>query len=253
MAFTMATWNTLANAYIRPDYYPRTPAEFLDPAWRLPALREHARSLEADVLCLQEVEEPLFQSLQQSLPGYQGTHALKGASRPDGCATFFRTSLFGLLEHTRLEYRDNSGHIAQWLLVEHEDKRLAIANTHVRWDPPNTPRDKQWGYGQILEAMDLFHSGGSDAQIVCGDFNATEKSDLVGALLDAGFHHVHAGFPGMATANSNSQPKRIDYLFSRGPLKARAFAPDVIDGFTPLPSRVQPSDHLPLVARFEWL
>jgi hypothetical protein len=67
--------------------------------------------------------------------------ALKGGDRPDGCATFFRTEFFTLLNDRRVEYRDHSGHIAQHLFLEHESKRLAVVNTHLKWDynPINRP------------------------------------------------------------------------------------------------------------------
>jgi mRNA deadenylase 3'-5' endonuclease subunit Ccr4 len=254
MAFTMATWNTLATAYIRSRYYPRTPAELLDPAWRIPALVAHAGALGADILCLQEVEATLFRALRQGLEGYDGIHALKGGYRPDGCATLFRTASFTLLNNCRVEYRDYSGHIGQWLLLGHEGKRVAIVNTHLKWDPVDTPRERQLGYRQILQAMEIFdkEESQSEGQVVCGDLNVTAGSDVVASLLGAGFNHAHSELPGISTCNSNGQAKLIDYLFVRGCLKAEAFAPPAIDGLTPLPSRDQPSDHVPLVARFYW-
>src|SRR5438309_1647218 len=92
MDFTLATWNILATAYIRREFYPRTPPEILNPVWRVPELVRHAAALDVDILCLQEVETTVFTALQSALQqkGYRGTHALKGANRPDGCATFFR-------------------------------------------------------------------------------------------------------------------------------------------------------------------
>src|SRR6266540_1538606 len=100
MPFTLATWNILATAYIRPAWYPRTPRQVLDPAWRVPALVRHARELGTDILCLQEVERDVFAALQAGLAGlgYSATHAMKGGNRPDGCAVFFRSDCFTLLE-----------------------------------------------------------------------------------------------------------------------------------------------------------
>lgn len=255
MAFIMATWNTLANAYIRARYYPRTPAEVLDPAWRISALVAHAGALGADILCLQEVEIALFRALRDGLEGYDGIHALKGGYRPDGCATLFRTASFTLLNNRRVEYRDYSGHIGQWLLLGHANKRLAIVNTHLKWDPSDTPRESQLGYQQILQAMESFNQeeNQSDVEVVCGDLNVTAESEVVAALVGAGFKHAHGELAGISTCNSNGQAKLIDYLFVRGSLKTEALAPPVIDGLTPLPSRDQPSDHVPLLARFYWL
>ena len=254
----MATWNTLATAYIRAEYYPRTPPEILRPTWRIPALVAHAQALAVDILCLQEVEVVLFRALQQTLVGYDGVHAMKGGPKPEGCATFFRTGLFTLLNNRRVEYRDHSGTLLSDLLLGQEGRASGSGPTqHLKWDPDNAPREKQLGYGQILQAIELFEEGSrSGGQMVCGDFNAIAESDVVRALAGAGFRYAHEELPGISTSTSNGSAKARDRLpvLAGGPLKAaRAVAPMPIDETTPLPSRDQPSDHLPLVAGFEWL
>lgn len=260
MHFTFATWNILATAYIRREWYPRASRQVLDPAWRVPALVRHAKELAVDILCLQEVEANVFAALQDGLgeAGYTGTHALKGQSRPDGCATFFRAGLFTLVASHRLAYADGdggagSGHIAQLLTLEQQGHRLAIANTHLKWDPPGTPRERQCGYRQALQAIEALRleAGSSTARILCGDLNAEPESDVVEALLAAGFDYAHRDCPGVRTCNSNGEPKLIDHVFYGGSLRARPVYPAAIDGQTSLPAFEQPSDHLPLVVEFD--
>ena len=251
MSFTIATWNVLATAYIRPAFYPRTSPEFLNASWRVPALVSYARTLEADIICLQEVERAVIAALQEGLPGFEGTYAAKGLKRPDGCATFFRADRVTLMNIRRVEYDDRSGHIAQYMLFETEGHRLAVVNTHLKWDPPETPREKQWGYGQIRQALSLMTEP-SDGQILCGDLNVTPEADVVQVLLESGFDYAHRNMPNMATCNSNRHAKLIDYLFSRGSLALEPVIPAAIDDETPLPSSAQPSDHVPLLARVEW-
>ena len=261
MAFTLATWNILATSYIRPEFYPGSPRHVLDPACRVPELVRQAIALDTDILCLQEVEVSVFAALQKGLAGsgYSGTHALKGANRPDGCATFFRGSRFTLAHTQRIAFADgdgraNSGHIAQLLLLDREGKRLAVLNTHLKWDPPDTPRERQWGYRQIVQSIEALRTdaGPSAGQIVCGDFNVTPQSDVVEALLSAGFDYAHRHCGVIVTCNSNGQPKLIDYLFHSQSLRAQPVIPALIDARTILPSSEQPSDHLPLAAQFEW-
>jgi mRNA deadenylase 3'-5' endonuclease subunit Ccr4 len=261
MSFTLATWNILATAYIRREWYPRTPRRILDPVWRVPALVRHAQELGMDILCLQEVEMDVFAALEAGLAGlgYIGTHAMKGGNRPDGCATFFRSNCVTLLSDRRMAYDDGgggsaSGHIAQLLLVEHEGRRLGIANTHLKWDPPETARERQWGYKQIRQAIEALRLELSPAagHIVCGDLNVAPDSDVAEALLAAGFDYAHRDCTGARTCNSNGQPKLIDHLFYRGSLRARPIAPMGIDEQTPLPSLEQPSDHVPLAVHFDW-
>src|SRR3954469_18515380 len=151
-AFTLATWNILATAYIRRDYYPNTPPEVLDPRYRVPAVVKRAVELAVDILCLQEVEAESFAGLQAGLSpfGYSGRLAMKAGRKPDGCAIFFRTSTSRLLSEQRIVYTDgdhapNSGHIAQLAAFDVTGTNLDLLNTHLKWDPPSTPRDRQWG------------------------------------------------------------------------------------------------------------
>lgn len=88
MSFTVATYNILANAYIRPAWYPHTPPEMLVAAQRGPALVRHIIGLAADILCLQEVEDGMFTALEEGLRpcGYTGHLTKKARGKPDGCA-----------------------------------------------------------------------------------------------------------------------------------------------------------------------
>ena len=258
MHFTLTTWNVLATAYIQRAWYPRSPRKYLDPAWRVPALVRHAKQLGSDILCLQEVEPEVFAALAEGLGelGYLGKLAMKGAKRPDGCATFFRGSAFTLLDDRRLAYADNdagaaSGNIAQFLILGQEGKRLAVVNTHLKWDPPKTPRERQLGYRQISQVIEALRLE-EGSSIVCGDFNVSPESDVIEAMLEAGFDYTHRDCPGVCTCNSNNVPKLIDHLFYRGSLRASPRIPLGIDELTALPSEEQPSDHLPLTAEFDW-
>jgi endonuclease/exonuclease/phosphatase family metal-dependent hydrolase len=207
------------------------------------------------------VESNVYDAFQQGLAmaGYAGTHALKRGNRPDGCATFFRRDCFTLLNKRRIAYADgaggaDSGNIAQLLLLEYAGKRLEIANTHLKWDPPDTPRERQLGYRQVQEAIEALRPEASspDGHIICGDFNVTPQSYVIEALLAAGFDYAHRDCAGVNTCNSNGQAKLIDYVFYRGSLRARPILPAVIDEQTALPSEEQPSDHLPLLVEFDW-
>lgn len=252
MTFSFATWNVLATAYIKPAWYPRTGPDVLDPRWRVPALVRHAVALDVDILCLQEVEADVFAALQHGFNplGYSGALAMKANPRPDGCVTFFRADRFTLLHQQRLAYTDGSGHIAQILRLSDADRELAIVNTHLKWDSRGTPRQRQWGYRQMLQALDAL--GPADGRIVCGDLNVTPDSDVVSALRAANFDYTHRLCPETHTCNANAEPKLIDHIFWHGALDADPLPVPPMDAETPLPSADQPSDHVPLIARFTW-
>ncbi len=141
MSFTVATYNVLATAYIKPEWYPGVPDHLLRPDTRVPALVRYVEALDADVLCLQEVEPDVFAALDDWLGplGHAGYYERKGRNRPDGCATFVRTAA-GVVRHARrLEYRDreadaeaHSGHVAVLVALEREGHLLGVANT-CRW------------------------------------------------------------------------------------------------------------------------
>jgi len=255
--FQIATWNILATAYIRPKFYPGSPPEALDPHRRIPALVQRAGELGVDILCLQEVERAAFAALTSGLAplGYMGTFALKAGGKPDGCATFFRTSCCSLVNERRLVYADgadgspDSGHIAQVVELKVNGVPVALVNTHFKWDAPGTPRELQLGLRQAKLAI-ASAQGLANIQIICGDFTATPESSLVELLRDAGFDYSHRHCSNVFTCNSNKQAKLIDYIFFRGPVAVEPGPLAPIDGHTILPSLQEPSDHLPLTARF---
>jgi mRNA deadenylase 3'-5' endonuclease subunit Ccr4 len=256
MPFKVATYNVLATAYVRPDRYAGVPPELLRPDRRAPALVRHVEALDADLVCLQEVEGEVFSALSGRLGplGYEGSFERKGGGRPDGCATFFRDGVFAPRDVRRLDYRDGSRHVALLLWLEHRGHLLGVANTHVRWDQPGTPRTRQVGYGQVVELLEEVGRARPACRgwLVCGDFNATPDSEAVAAMEGGGFGHAHADLPRARSCVANGRARLIDYLFHSGELRARPLEPPVLDDATRLPSGEEPSDHVALVAEFAW-
>jgi mRNA deadenylase 3'-5' endonuclease subunit Ccr4 len=263
MPFTAATYNVLATAYLGRGDYSAVPPELLDPERRVPALVRHVAGLDADILCLQEVEADTYDALRTVLEplGYASRIEFKGRGKPDGCAAFFRTSLFSLESAARLEYRDDeqgsgrhSGFVALVLALRHGGRLLGVAGTHLRWDRPGTPRGRQVGHRQATELIDACRDFDPpcDGWVVCGDFNRRPDSEVVAAFRKAGFEFAHAGRPHVRSAVANGRASLIDYLFHTAGLAAGPIDPPPVSDATVLPSEEQPSDHLALLAEFEW-
>jgi mRNA deadenylase 3'-5' endonuclease subunit Ccr4 len=262
MAFEVVTWNVLATAYLGRGDYSLVRAELLEPDRRTAALLRGVIALDADVCCLQEVEADVFGALRTGLEsrGYSGLCEFKGQGKPDGCATFFRTGSFSLRKAARLEYHDDekgpgrhSGFIALLVALLHDGRLLGVANTHLRWDPPGTPRRDQVGWRQaveLLEACRLFDPPCAD-WVVCGDFNRGPASEVVATFREAGFEFAHADRPHVRSAVANRKASLIDYLFHTRGLAAAPIDPPEVTHATVLPSEDQPSDHLPLAAEFD--
>lgn len=260
MSFSVASYNVLADAYVQYGLYRRTPKVVLDPLWRMPAVVYQVASIGADVLCLQEVELGTFAALKHRLKslGYAGQHARKRGGKPDGCAIFYREAAFELVATRVIEYADgaegqaNSGHIALIVLLRAAGRVIGIANTHLIWDPPGTPTAAKLGYRQALQLLNECQNIAPSPHgwLICGDLNATPDSDIVALLESAGFRYSHAGFEHAYTCNVNAEAKMIDYLFYSPAFRAEPQSILQISDRTVLPSSDQPSDHLPIAARF---
>ena len=263
MPFTVATYNILASAYIKPEWYPRTPAELLEPGWRVGAVAGHLGELGADLGCLQEVERAMFDGVERELGarGYAGRLALKARDKPDGCAAFFRSGVVVEVRSLRLVYADahedqpQSGHVAQILVLKVEGRVLGVANTHLKWDQPKTARDRQYGLRQMRELLEARRLLAPECEgwVVCGDLNVTLDSAVAEALREAGFRPSHDARAATATCNPNGRARRIDFIFHDAALCAEPLAGPVVVDETPLPGPEEPSDHVAVMARMAWV
>lgn len=242
MELTVASYNVLADAYINPQFYPRTPPTCLDPEWRLPRLGQHVAGLGADIIGLQEVTREAHDAIDGALIGYKSAYASKQRRR-EGCATFFARERVRVIGEKRITYVDDSGHIALLLALDAGGTPIAIANTHLKWDGRGVRALTQATH--LLREMPAFHPG---PWIVLGDFNVDPSSDVLAAFHAAGFLDAHD--PRVATCNSNARAKKIDYILHDRRLVARAHRTSVIADDTALPSWDEPSDHVALVASF---
>lgn len=262
MSFTAVSYNVLASAYITRAWYRRTPALVLDPAWRVPALVQYIAKLNADLFCLQEVEPETFVALRTFLGerGFSGEYARKLAGRPEGLAIFYRRAVFELTSSQSVAYADgagvahDTGYIAQVARLRNGDKTLGIINTHLTWDPPNSAREAQRSLRQVQQCLAAYQNYAADAEgwIVSGDFNVTPDSEIVGLMLQAGLQFAHSELAELFTCNIGGKARLIDYLFHASALRADPIALTRIDDLTILPSAEEPSDHIAIMARFDW-
>lgn len=236
----VVSWNVLADAYVRREYYPRTPDAVLEPARRRAAVVERAAALGADVLCLQEVEAPLFEALRGRLAGHVGCWARKGRGKPDGCAVFVRAAL-GPVTDERLEFDDGTGHVA--LLVRLPAAGIGVATTHLRWEPPERQGVPVAQLETALDALDA-----DLPWVVCGDFNAEAGGPVLEVARGRGLVDAYANRSDAVTCNANGRRRRIDFLLASPGLALTPLPVPAIDDDTPLPSAQEPSDHLPIGA-----
>jgi mRNA deadenylase 3'-5' endonuclease subunit Ccr4 len=262
LSFSVASYNTLASAYIQRAWYRRSPRLVLEPAWRVPALVDYISKLNADLFCLQEIEAETFVALRATLGenGYGAHYARKQNGHPDGLAILYRRRAFEWLGARVFAFADgangaqDSGYMAVMVSLKSVNGVLGVINTHLIWDPPDVLPEAKIGPRQAEQILAEFHRDATDAKgwIIAGDFNATPGSEIVSMLESAGFPYAHRELGEIFTCNVNQQARMIDYLFHSRSLRAEAIAPVKIDNQTILPSAEQPSDHVAILAKFSW-
>lgn len=249
MGLRVVSYNILADSYVEPSYFPRTPAEILDAGRRRPALAARIAGLGADVVCLQEVEPDALAIVRAALPAHQACFEPK-RGKPDGVATLVR----GVVRHrASVVYPDGTGHVALLLAVEHEGRLLGVANTHLKWGPPPGAPVSVAQAEALLDAIDRFEPACA-GWVVCGDFNARPESVPIERMRARGLRDGYAAYRAhdAFTANANAEAKRIDFVLHAPSLTAVPLPLPAITAETPLPSAAEPSDHLPIGADLTW-
>lgn len=251
LEFSAATYNVLADAYVRPDRYPLSPPAALAPGPRRQLLLARIHGITAqglDLLCLQEVEASAHAAIAATLgDAWLGLYAAR-PRRPDGASLFVRRERFTLVDHDTLHYRspgsdDQLALIARLRLGPHA---LQIACTHLQWCRDDTPADAHTGRAQLLELIDHLGTGSSAETLIAGDLNATSQSPVIQAARDRGLALGAATQRPWDTCNANRRPRKLDYLLHTAGLTPRPRPLPRLQRDTPMPSLREPSDHLPL-------
>lgn len=255
MSFQVVTWNVLAQAYVKPERYPNSPPESLEPERRRALLLDRLAGFDADILCLQELEPELFEAIKARLPGYHAAFELRSGKK-DGAGIFARSALFELVAEgcLRFEARDpGDEQIALIAELRHENRALAVASTHLRWQRREVSAERHIGRRQMRELLEARRrlADPQAAWLIAGDFNADSQSIVVSEALDAGFRLSCRDQRPWDTCNINRKRRKLDYLlyqpeaFEPAPRSLRKLERD-----TAMPSLSCPSDHLPLQVDF---
>ncbi|KAK9451759.1 Endonuclease/exonuclease/phosphatase [Limtongia smithiae] len=186
--FTILSYNILCQWYT--GVYGYTPSWAIAWDYRKENIRQEIESYDADILCLQEVDTQTYEEFFQPMleKDYESHHWLKTRAKTmgdrerrkvDGCAIFFKKSVFRLLDKHSVEFnqlalqmlcpkesmskypdiynrvatRDN---IAVVCFLEHikTGNRLMVTDAHIHWD--QFDRDvKLVQVGLMLEELKL--------------------------------------------------------------------------------------------------
>ncbi|EKX50049.1 hypothetical protein GUITHDRAFT_85586 [Guillardia theta CCMP2712] len=216
--FRIASYNVLAQCYAKNKHFTRSKAEHLRWDVRRRALVEVIHELDADIVCLQEVDNyEKFWLKEMRKLGYTGCYKQRNSpAKFDGCATFFRSTAFECMSVSSIEFDSEpdagggqqvEGHpdfathnVA--LLTMLRPRRssnvnkccMCLANAHLFWDPTYEELKIAQARALVKAAEELSTSSESKSSIgwipiiLAGDFNSTPESEVYRYLTrEAGF------------------------------------------------------------------
>ncbi|XP_053330945.1 protein angel homolog 1 [Spea bombifrons] len=199
--FTVLSYNILAQDLVvqNPELYWHCAPTILAWAYRWQNILQELQHWEADILCLQEVQEDHYR--EHVLPslsamGYSCHYKRRTGRKTDGCCTCFKTHRFSLLSESHVEYfrpgvdtlnRDNVGLLLllnplleEPLKDKYSPRPVCVANTHLLYNPRRGDI-KLAQLALLLAEIDRVSrapEGSHYPVILCGDLNATPDSPL---------------------------------------------------------------------------
>ncbi|CAB3258843.1 unnamed protein product [Arctia plantaginis] len=205
--FKVLSYNVLAQYLLECHPYLYTDCVPRDLKWNIRASRlyDEITSYAPDILCFQEVQASHLQSFYSKFEeiGYLSIFKQKTGHRQDGCAIYFKRSLFEMKDYVSVEFyqpelpilnRDNIGIMVKLVPRDFPESTVVVATTHLLYNPKRT--DVRLAQMQVfLAEIDRFayydngRESGHHPIILTGDFNSTPDSVVIN-LLDRG--HISA-------------------------------------------------------------
>lgn len=198
--FTIMTYNILSqNAMENHMFlYRNCNPAYLQEDYRISRIMPEILKSRSDIICLQEVEQHLFNSRIKQVfdsNGFASIFKKRTGCKSDGCAILWRKQKFNLVQQKAIEFRskasqlldrDNIGLIAV-LKPNHpkfNNMLLHVATTHLLFNPRRGDIklcQLRWLFAE-LERLSLKEVNGEARHyhpiILCGDFNIEPNSPL---------------------------------------------------------------------------
>lgn len=202
---------------------------------------DYVNSLNADIICMQEVLNRQLTDLSSAMPQYEhvGAGGRDGKLKGEFCPVFYNKKKFKLIDSGHFwlsETPDSVGsigwdakhpHIATWLKLKTSDNQLLfVVNTHFDWDS-NIARieSAQLVLKWIRENVDSGHI------IITGDFNNSPKAETYKIMASSGIVEDSYTLASKRTGASYSfhdfgrlpdgKRKMLDYIFVGNDIKVR--------------------------------
>ena len=193
--FRVMTYNVLAETYAigySRYKYAKVPDNVIDWQYRFGVLKEHFTKSDADIICLQEIEEPSFKNEFSTFFKELGYSGIMQEKKTIGNAIFYRDSKF------KLRFTNSRSRVLLAAFTplnsseqEHEKNDtvapLYICNAHLDGNPQK-PHERFNQIKSLFAQLKKEETQGNFSikeAIICGDFNCDHKSGIY-ELLTSG-------------------------------------------------------------------
>ncbi|XP_012870765.1 PREDICTED: protein angel homolog 2 isoform X1 [Dipodomys ordii] len=194
-------------------------------SFRFPNILKEIKHFDADVLCLQEVQEDHYGTeIRPSLEslGYHCEYKMRTGRKPDGCAICFKHSKFSLLSVNPVEFyrpdiplldRDNIGLV---LLLQPKipcasTSSICVANTHLLYNPRRGDIKLTQLAMLLAEISSVAHQkdGSFCPVVMCGDFNSVPGSPLYSFIKEGKLNYEGLAIGKVSGQEQSSRGQRI--------------------------------------------
>ncbi|XP_039275510.1 protein angel homolog 2 isoform X2 [Nilaparvata lugens] len=204
--FKVLSYNVLSQQLLmsNPRLYRHHNPAHLNWSYRAPRLMDEFKTIDADIICLQEVEAghiPFYNELEKC--GYKGIHKKRTGDKNDGCAIYFKTARFTLIDYTTVEFqqpeasvldRDNIGLVVKLHPVGWDEFPLVVSTTHLLYNPKR--HDVKLAQMQVLlTEIERFAYNSKFSYftyhpiILTGDFNLQPYTSVYQLLLSGSLRY----------------------------------------------------------------
>eukprot|EP01120_Amphizonella_sp_Union-15-10_P013773 TRINITY_DN6489_c0_g1_i1.p1 TRINITY_DN6489_c0_g1~~TRINITY_DN6489_c0_g1_i1.p1 ORF type:complete len:311 (-),score=40.25 TRINITY_DN6489_c0_g1_i1:37-969(-) len=178
---SLVTYNILGKVYASPQWFPYCENAVLQFSTRSKLILQELQDLEANLICLQELDEFSFWESKLSELGYVAVYFGR-SSKSDGCGIFYMPNKLKLQKHQGVNFPDKFdriGLMCSFSLVQSKgikNNTIVVATTHLYWD--NSRVDVQFQeLKYFLDSLAKFNVNQAPT-IVTGDFNSLPEQPL---------------------------------------------------------------------------
>ena len=263
--FSILQWNQLNSKLCDSKSFPKINPDYLTWDFRKNLLVKELLSYNADIICLEEVDQIIFYEVLLEKQGYSVLKGQKNGGTEDWTVLAYRSSKFKLIENKIHYYKEKQETLSQFFLhaklqLVDDERVLWVFATHLKAKDYEETRKIQTT--ELLSYMKQYDELKEEDKLkigilVCGDFNAEPHYECMKDILS----YMESTYKDVEFTTYKIRDKLysrvIDYmLYGKSVLKliGRQEIPKEnempVEG---LPNEHYPSDHLNLYGIFQYI